>query len=463
MSAPGYERLSSLDTTFLDIERPGVPLHVGSLSIVERDPLVDDAGRIRIEDLRRLVESRLHLLPKYRQRLMPTPLSLGRPVWVDADRFDIAEHVKVIGLPAPGTDEQLVELAEELQRLPLDRTKPLWEKWFVDGLQGGRIGIVDKIHHAMVDGVSGAGTLTVLLHPDPEAGTGEPEPWEPRPAPSGTQLLAESARDLATVPLGWARAVASTARSPELLRERVGALRAVVRPENLAPRSSLNRPVGVRRRFLTVRESLVDLKELSHRLGVTVNDLVLAAVAGGLRSLLAGRGEPVDAIDLHALVPVSTRTEGDQHLGNVVSSLVAVLPVHEPDPAARLEIVRDAMVALKQSGEQEGTELVFEWADTFLPPVLALTSRFLVEHNPLVNVVVTNIPGPQIPLYVLGARLLEIYPVVPLAANLSLGIAILSYDGQLTFGIHVDPDACPDADAFAKGLADAFEELLVLG
>ncbi|MBK9180899.1 MAG: wax ester/triacylglycerol synthase family O-acyltransferase [Acidimicrobiales bacterium] len=459
----GHERLSAMDDSFLEAEDARTPLHVGAVCTFEGGPLLDDQGRFRLDDVRRVVASRLDQIPRFRQRVLDVPLGLGRPVWVDDPSFDVADHVRLTALPAPGTDEQLMELNERLQMQLLDRSRPLWEMWWVEGLQGGRVALVEKVHHALVDGVSGAQTLSVILDLTPDAVVPGPTPWSAPPLPSPQQLAEERIVELAAAPAELLRGVESVLRTPALLLDRLESLRDFLQGEGVAPPSSLNRPVGRRRRLAAVRRSLADVRATKDALGGTVNDVVLAAVSAGLRALLAARGEDVPGATLRALVPMSIRRDDEAlTLGNRVSALSAPLPVGEPDPLVRLALVQEAMAELKASHQAEGAELLFDFADTWPTALLGAVSRLIVHRQPLVNVVVTNVPGPQVPLYALGARMLDIVPVVPLGGNLTVGVAILSYDGQLNLGLHADPDACGDLTVLAEGIEDGFAELAAL-
>jgi WS/DGAT/MGAT family acyltransferase len=461
------ERLSALDASFLYAETPATPMHVGALLVFEGAPFFDERGAFRLDDVRRRIEARLHRVPRMRKVVRFVPFGQGRPVWVDAVDFDIADHVRLMVLPEPGNRAQLEALCERLQMQVLDRSKPLWELWCIGGLADGNVAMVEKLHHAMVDGISGVDVASALLDLEPRTGPEPIPPWNPEPPPSDLELVFDAWRDQAREPLELARLAGSVARAPLRLArgavEGLGSLLSLVGPGGLAPRTSLNAArVGSGRRLLTVRVPLDEVKATKRWLGTTVNDVVLAAVTGGLRRLLEAREEPVEGFRLRALVPVSVRAD-DEHLalGNRVSAMVAPLPIDEETPLARLLAVQATMSELKAQHLAEGNELLLEGAEHLPPALTALVSR-QVHRQPFVNVVVTNVPGPQFPLWFLGARMLESTPIVPLSGNLTVGIAVLSYDGTLFIGIHADRDAVPDVGFLADAIRDEFAELLRL-
>jgi diacylglycerol O-acyltransferase / wax synthase len=458
----GYDRLTALDASFLHLERLETPMHVGAVSIFEGPPFFDDSGRFRLAETRRLVASRLHLIPRFRKRIMPVPFEQGRPVWVDDARFDIAYHVRLTALPTPGSREQLLALTARIQAQLLDRSRPLWELWFVEGLEGGNVGLIQKTHHALVDGVSGVDVATVLLDFTPEPTYLEPPRWIVEPPPSPGRLLVDTWYERTTEPAEIARTVRRVVRTPQRTLERTGqlgrALGTLVDRNSIAPRTSLNVSVGRRRRFEGVQISLDDVKSIRKSLGGTINDVVLAGVSGGLRRLLESRGDDLD-LTMKALCPVSVRDDSQRmQLGNRVSAMFVDLPVGEPDPVERLRKIRSTTEDLKEREQAVGAAFLVDLTQFAAPTLLGLAAR-VAHRQPFFNVVITNVPGPQVPLYSMGARMLEAYPVVPLTRNLALGIAILSYCGQLHFGLYVDADAVADVAVFAAGLEDAFAEL----
>jgi WS/DGAT/MGAT family acyltransferase len=460
-----YERLTAQDASFLHLETERTPMHVGALSVFEGRPFFDDDGRFRIEDVRQTILSRMPLVPRFRMKLMNVPFGQGRPVWVDDDEFDIGYHVRLTALPAPGTEEQLKTLTSRVFATPLDRGKPLWEMWYVEGVEGDRVAIIQKTHHALVDGVSGVDVATVQLD-----FTKEPPPvvvpkWEPRPAPSGARLLTDTLVERATQPAEIVRTVRAITRGPRRVineARTVGkSFTSFVGRGSIAPKSSLNQPVGRHRRFEPVRVSLADTKSIKSALGGTVNDVVLTVVAGGLRHLLISRGEAVDGVTFRAMVPVSVRDDTERmKLGNRVSAMFAPIPVGEADPVERLRLVRASMGNLKESQQAVGAEFLVSLSEYASPTLLGLAAR-LVQSQRLFNLVVTNVPGPQVPLYSMGARMLEAFPVVPLAGNQTVCIGILSYDGALNFGLLGDRENASDLAALAEGIEKAVDELKV--
>jgi WS/DGAT/MGAT family acyltransferase len=456
MTASG--RLSGLDASFLALEKGGAHMHVASC-MVFRGPAPS------YEAFLAHLEPRLPLVPRYRQKLAFPPLGLGRPVWVDDPHFNLRYHVRHTALPAPAGPEQLRRLAGRLLSQRLDRAKPLWELWLVERVEEDRFALIAKTHHALVDGISGMDITAILLDREPDPGGPAPvPPWVAEPEPSGAALLADALQGAADVPLHAARLAGELAARPrEALTRAASAaagLAALGRAGlGAAPASPLNLPVGPQRRFTWVEAELDRFRAIKDRLGGTVNDVVLAAVAGALRALLVSRGEPVSGVTLAALVPVSVRAS-EEHgaLGNRVAALSVPLPVWEPDPAARLRSVHAATAGLRESGRAVSAQALTRLAG-FAPPTLLAQASRLQARQRLFNLTVTNVPGPQQPLYLLGRRLDAIYPQVPLAANAALGVAVTSYAGRMDFGLLGEYDAMPDLEAFAAHLEVAVEEL----
>ncbi|MGZ8734302.1 MAG: WS/DGAT/MGAT family O-acyltransferase [Acidimicrobiia bacterium] len=458
-----YDRLGALDASFLHLERLETPMHVGALSVFEGGPFFDDTGRFRLADARALVGSRLHLIPRFRRRLMDVPLGQGRPIWVDDDRFDISYHVRLTALPNPGSRDQLLTLCSRIQAGLLDRTRPLWELWFVEGLAGGHVGLIQKTHHALVDGVSGVDVATVLLDFTPEPTPVETQEWVPGAAPASACLLSDSLLERATQPAEMLRTARAAVRGPQRAAASatriVRSMHSMVDRQMVAPRTSLNTPVGRNRRFDTVKVSLDSVKNVRRALGGTVNDIVLAGVAGGLRRLLESRDEPVEGLTLKVLCPVSVRDEHEHlALGNRVSAMFVSLPVGEPDPTARLDEIRVTTEHLKEREQAVGAAFLVDLTEYAAPTLLGLAAR-AAHRQPFFNLIITNVPGPQVPLYCMGGRMLEAYPVVPLSKNTSVVVGILSYCGQLHFGLFADRDAVADLAVLAGGIEDAFAEL----
>lgn len=451
------ERLTALDSSFVWFERQGGAVHVGAIATFEAGPLLDDRGELRLDEIRRRISTRLDALPRLRRRLVQVPFDVDRPRWTDDPGFDLSRHVRELRAPAPGDDAALRRLAEDLQSESLPRDRPLWDLCFVTGMDGDRVGLIERIHHAMVDGVSGVELATILLDLEPDAPVLPARPWTAEAPPDEAALLASGLRERLGDPGRAVRAVAQTARHPvRALRTMASigrGLATVADGGMLAPRSSLNGPLPGRRRLAWVRADLDAVKAAAHKAGGSLNDIVLAAVGGGLRTLLMERGErlPSDLV-LRVLVPVSTRAR-DEHgtLGNRVTALMAPLPVGIGDPAARLAAIVSGMRRLKAQPEAEAMGELLRAANA-LPAVATHVITLAIERQPFVNLVVTNVPGPPVPLYAAGARMLEAFPVVPIAANLTVGVAVLSYDGALTITLTADDVACPDVDVLAGGI-----------
>ena len=462
-----YDRLSGLDASFLRLERLETPMHVGALSVLEAGPLVGPDGRFAINDVRDLVASRLHLIPRFRKKVQHVPLDAGEPIWVDDERFDIGYHVRLTALPAPGTRRQLLSLFERVQGQLLDRSRPLWELWFVEGVEDGHIGMIQKTHHAMVDGVSGVDVATVLLDFTPEPTILDAPEWSPEPPPPPARLLIDTVKEMVAGPQALADATRRAAEVPRWAAERVGgiarALATLTEGGIVAPRVSLNTPVvGRSKCFGLVRIPLDDVKQVRRAFGGTINDVILTGVGGGLARLLETRGELYPELALKVFCPVSVRDDTQKmQLGNRVSAMVVPVPVGEPDPLERLRAVVASTANLKEREQAVGAAALLGLTEYAAPTLMGLAAR-LVHHQPFVNLVVTNVPGPQRPMYCMGARMLEAYPMVPLARNLNLGVAILSYCGQLHVGLLGDRDLWPDLDVLEAGIDDAFSELAKL-
>jgi len=458
------ERLSPLDSAFLYMESARTPMHMGSIGIFEGDPLRDWHGRLRTDEIRAGVERRLHLVPKLRRRVRFPLAGESMPVWVDDPHFDIAEHVREAALPEPGDEFQLLEQCAALMATPLDRDRPLWQIWLIDGLSGGRVAFMEMLHHSMADGLAGVELATVLLDLSPRpAPRRTSERWEPTPPPgrltvavAGLAWLGSSMRQLASP--AWHALRHPSAIGPAL--SLYGPAFVSLASIGIAtPGCSLNVPVGSDRRAVVVRRSMEELRRAERHFGVTVNDLLLTAIAAGVHDVLSARGEVMEGRDVHVLVPVGADHHGDHQLGNKVSAMVVRLPIGALPPPERLRAVAGVERTSKEHHQALATDLVLTSLDAWLPAVLS-TATPLVHHQLFVNLVVTNVPGPDVPLYALGARMLEAIPLVPLAGNLSVAVAALSYADQLTLGILADPVACPDVDALADGVDRCFAALI---
>jgi len=453
------DRLTAIDASFLAQEGPVAHMHVGAVMIFEGPPPAYD-------DFVNQIRSRLHLVPRYRQKLAFPPVETGRPLWVDDASFNLEYHVRHTALPAPGSDEQLRALAARVHSQRLDRSKPLWETWLVQGLEGNRFALVSKTHHALVDGISGVDLMTVLFDvgPVPEAVPHEGEPWAPQPQPSQVELAARGLQGLVKTPFHLAGRALSAATRPtetiEATREAVEGVGEVAWATlNPAPPTPLNVPIGPHRRIVTLRNELEDFKLVKNAFGGTVNDVVLTVVAGALRRWLRSRGVRTAGMELRALVPVSVRTR-EQHgqLGNRIAAMRGPLPVYIEDPVARLRVVRQAMDGLKSSKQAVGAEALAA-VQSFAPPtVLAQASRLNFSTR-LFNLIVTNVPGPQFPLYLLGRQLEDLYPIAFLPKDHAMAVAIMSYNGGIDFGLLGDYDAMPDLDQIGEYLDDSLAEL----
>jgi diacylglycerol O-acyltransferase / wax synthase len=452
------DQLTSIDASFLTNETDSSHMHVGAVLIFEGPPPGYD-------DLLEHIRGRLPLVPRFRQKLAFPPLESGRPFWVDDPSFNLEYHVRHSALPAPGSEEQLKRTAARIYSQQLDRTKPLWELWLVQGLERKRFALVSKTHHALVDGVSGVDIATVLfdVKPVPEPVEAEHE-WVPSPEPSAAFLLARSLEGLAATPLRVARRLESAVFHPRpAVRDVAEAAEAVGEVAwalaNPAPDVPLNTEIGSHRRFEWVRADLATFKRIKNALGGTVNDVVLAVVTGALRRWLHSRGIRTEGLELRALVPVSIRTEDERgRLGNRIAAVRGPLPVYIADPVKRLDAVREAMGDVKSSKQALGAEVISRFND-FAPPTLLAQASRLNFSTRLFNLIVTNVPGPQIPLYILGRELEDVFPVAFLPENHALAIAIMSYNGGIDVGLLADYDAMEDADAIASGIAEAIEEL----
>ena len=453
------DRLTAVDAAFLHQEKQASHMHVGALVIF-------DGPAPEREDLAAHIEARLRLVPRYRQKLAFPRLEMGRPFWVDDPSFNLDYHVRHTALPKPGSDAQLRQLVGRIFSQRLDRSKPLWELWLAQGLEGGRFAVISKTHHALVDGVSGVDIATVLfdLQPTPAEIEGE-DPWSPAPEPSDADLVAEGIKGLVRTPLDLAgRAIGAAGRPGHTLgqlREAAEGVGEVVwAGMNPAPDVPLNVEIGPHRRIWWVQSRLADFKEVKNALGGTVNDAVLAVVAGALGRWLGTRGVRTQGMELRALVPVSIRAQ-DEHgaLGNRIAAMRGPLPVYAADPVERLAIVRDGMGHLKESKQALGAEVIAGLQD-FAPPTLLAQASRLNFSTRLFNLIVTNVPGPQFPLYLLGREMEEIVPIAFLPENHALAIAIMSYNGRIDFGLLADYDTMDDVELIADGIQEAIAELL---
>ncbi len=459
------DRLSPLDASFLHIEDHVSHMHIASVAIFEGPPPP-------FGDVLAMVDAKLDLVPRYRQKVRFVPFELGRPVWVDDPHFNIEYHLRHTALPSPGGESELRKLVGRVMAQQLDRSKPLWEIWVVEGLEDGRWAMLSKTHHALVDGVAGTDLLAVVMDLSPDAERPEAHSeWVPRPAPSGLQLMVDALENIVRSPYEQVRAARAQTR---MVRRMAGyalevagglfALAGLVRP---MPLSSLNGPIGPHRRYAWATTSVDDIKRVRKALGGTFNDVVLASITNGFRELLLSRDEDVERV-VRTLVPVSVRPRdasgkavGDGTFENKVSAMFAELPVDIEDPVLRLHAITEQMKDLKDSKQAVAGEALTSMSG-FAPPMLLAAGMRLAtragQRN--VNTVTTNVPGPQFPLYAAGRRMIRAFPYVPLGGQIRLGIAIFSYDGEVNFGITGDYDSTPDIDILAGGIEDGMTQML---
>lgn len=458
-----YERLSSLDHSFLLFEGPTTYMHVAAAAVLDAAPLSTADGGIDMDRIRQYVESRLKYIPQYRQRLLYIPLE-NRPVWVDDDEFDLGYHVRHSSLPKPGTEKQLRDLCGRLLERPLDRRKPLWEIWVIEGLSDGRFALFMKVHHCMVDGIAGVGLMSSLFSLTPDVEIEEAQPWTPRPWPTPRELLRDELRRRARMSLDalrqLPRALEEPAKAGGMVRQRLGAFWEFLRTgaKGCAP-TSVNKEIGPHRRIEWLTFDLAEVKEVKNRLGGTINDIVLATVTGAVRSFLERRGDHVDAGGFRVGVPVNLRgTPQASGTGNHIWAWIVPLPVHVRSPQTRIQMLHEETEHLKTSEQAQGGELVtsaVEWTSSNLLP---LGVKLLTSMHPY-NMLVTNVPGPPVSLYLLGARIHSLYPFAPLFNEQGLGIALFSYAGTLSWGIVGDWDLVPDLSEFADCIRRAFYAL----
>ena len=457
------DRLSPLDVSFLYFEEPTTPMHVGSVAIFQAPEEGFDYER-----LVQLIKDRIAFVPRYRQRVRWVPGRIANPVWVDDEHFDITYHVRRSALPRPGNDEQLFELVARVQSRRLDRNRPLWEMYLVEGLSDDRFAIITKTHHAVVDGVGAVDIGQVILDTTPEGRDTPQDTWRPAPEPSWAELVAGAVGETVRRPTAVVETVRSGLSDIRSVAGRVlgaaGGVLAMARTAaRSAPETPLNADIGEQRRYAAASSDLDDYRRIRKAHGGTVNDVVLAVVAGALRAWLLTRGESVSSFtSVRAMVPVSIRGgTPDAALGNQVAAYLVDLPVGEPSAVMRLHQVSYRMKAHKETGQAVGAEALVGLAG-FAPPTLhSLGARVASGLSKRwFNLVVTNVPGPQQPLYAGGARMLSAFPVVPLAKGQAVSIGLTSYDGGVYYGLNADRDAMPDVGVLAQCIEDSLAELL---
>jgi diacylglycerol O-acyltransferase / wax synthase len=456
------DRMSAMDAGFFFIEDENVPMHVGSV-------LVFEGPAPSYGDVVRLFVAKLGDVPRYRQRVKTLPLHVGRPVWVDDEHFQILYHVRHTAVPKPGADDQLRNLAGRLFAQRLDMSKPLWEVWLVEGLEDGRWAVISKVHHCMIDGIAGTDLMQVLLDWRSESALPEPVEWQPERSPSSLELVADGVRDAVLTPVKHLAAFPTLARRlrsgteiADLGRALLSSLPTTARRLAAGTPKTLNGPIGPHRRWAWAKANLAEIKQVRRVTGGTVNDVILTAVTRGFRDLLAKRDDLADGQVVRTMVPVSMRSSAERGvLNNRVSAVLVNLPVSEPDPLERLAQVREQMDDLKSSRQAAGADVLTGLSDFAAPTLLALGSRTAMRFpQQLLQTVTTNVPGPRIPLFMLGRRLSEIYPYVPIASTLRVSVGIFSYLDQVTFGINADFDGVPDVQVLADGIREGFDELV---
>jgi diacylglycerol O-acyltransferase / wax synthase len=446
------ERLTAADLSMVWPEDFGWPQDIGALAILDGSHLVDANGRLPIERIRDQIERRLHLFPRFRQLLYMPRKGLGWPLWVDAPSFDLAEHVGVVPLDPQADERQLLAACEELFQRRLDRSRPLWRLWFLPGLPQRRIGLFMKLHHAIADGIAGVAAFGALLDVSAGAPTPTAPPWTPVPIPSTHDLFHDNLRRRIQ---GLDRAVSGLAHPIDVARQARRGWPAVRETfaEQRAPRTSLNRPIGSHRRLAVIRSDLALVRQIAHAHGGTVNDVLLAAVAGGLRDLLRSRGEDVEGMVLRVFVPVSLHKEQlGQARGNLDGAMVVPLPIGEPDPVRRLQHIAAETAERRTKSRPAGGTL-------FRSGLIQRAFMRHVARQHFMNAYVANVPGPPVPLYLAGAPLLEVFPLVPIMGNMTLGVGALSYAGQFNITAVADRETCPDVAAFGEGARSSLAAL----
>jgi diacylglycerol O-acyltransferase / wax synthase len=446
------ERLTAADLMLVWPEARGWPQHIGGLAILDGHRLLDDSGRVRIDAVRDHIGRRLHLVPRFRQLLCLPGVGLGWPLWVDAPSFDIGDHVGEFPVEPPGGDAEVLRACETLRRRPLPRSRPLWGMWFLPGLPDGRIGLFMKMHHAIADGVAGVATLGAFVDAEPEPPEMAPPPWTPAPMPSRSDLFLDN---LHRRRHGVERGVSALAHPLATLRRAQGAMPALreMFAEGSAPKTSVNRPIGSDRRLAVIRTDLEVIRRIAHSHHAKINDVLLTAVARGYRALLRSRGERVEALVLRAFVPVSLHQEqAGEARGNVDAGMVVPLPIDEPDDARLLERIA------AESAERK-TKTRPPAGDLFGSIVVQRAFLRYMPHQRVMNAYVADVPGPPVPLSFGGAPVRELFPLVPITANLTIGVGALSYADQFNITVVADRQLCPDLDTFVDGLDHSLDAL----
>ena len=455
-----YDRLSAQDNSFLVGETPTSHMHIGGVSIFELGDLATPEGGVDFSLIRRATEAQLHRIPRYRQRLRWTPLTRN-PVWADDRDFDLDYHLRHTSLPKPGGDEQLKRLASRIMAQPLDRHRPLWEMWVVEGLARERFATIIKVHHCMIDGASGVDLTMILLSTEPQKEVAEPVRFVPRSTPSGIQLFRDEMLRRYLLPLRALQSARGFLRETENIGAEIGQrVRAIgeLVGQSLSPVSDtpINGPLGPHRRFDWLSFSLDEFKQVRHAAGCTINDVVLNTASGAFREYLIRRDTDPARLKFVASAPVSMRREGDSKaMGNRVSAWQVRLPLDEADPLKRLRAIHSVTRKLKDSRSALGVDMLMQMAEWTPPILLSLGAR---ATGAATNTIITNVPGPQFPLYLLGARLLNMFPMAPLLDRMGIATALFSYNGRLNWGFIADYGLVPDLPVFGQLVEKSFLE-----
>jgi diacylglycerol O-acyltransferase / wax synthase len=459
------QRLTGLDASFLYLETPSSHMHVASVMIL--DPSTVE-GDLTIGKVREVYRDRLHLAPPFRRRLVEVPFGLHHPLWIEDPDFDINYHIRHIAVPPPGGEQELAELVSHLNAIPLDRSRPLWEVWVIEGLTDGNVAVLSKVHHAAIDGAAGNELTVALLDLSPEIAQHEPEQqWTPDRVPTDVELLGYAAGSLARQPWRVAKALRRTAGAALALRRRGREAPELAAPPApfTAPRTSFNVALTPRRSYAYTSLPLPAVKAVKNATGTTVNDVVLALCAGALRRYLDKQDEQPDA-PLVAMVPISVRSDDEKDTGgNKVTATLCTLATDVDDPAERLQTIHDGMVGAKKQHETIGADTLQEWVEFAAPAVAGSAARLYTRmrvadrHRPVFNVTISNVPGPPFPLYSIGARVEAIYPVGPVVDGAGLNMTVMSYLDSLDFGLQACPDVLPDVSTLAEALRYSLDEL----
>ncbi|MAI24398.1 MAG: WS/DGAT/MGAT family O-acyltransferase [Myxococcota bacterium] len=463
MKNSNYERLSAQDNSFLLFETPKLHMHISSTLIYEAEALTNEEGGIDFDRIKRAVEGNLHRIPRYRQKLHFIPIE-NHAVWVDDKNFMLDYHVRHTALPKPGSEKQLKRMAARIMAQPLDRSRPLWEAWVIEGIEGNRFALIIKIHHCMIDGSSGVDLIQNMMTMTPDRTLPEAPAYIPRPRPSRSDLMLDEIWRRASLPLRAFNGMRAFAdETDDLLADissRANILWKTLGTGLTASETPMNGPPSHHRKFDWFEVSLDDIKALRRGLDCSVNDVVLAVVTGAIREFLLLRGVDPSLLSFKVSAPVSVRKEEEKgKLGNRVSSWVIELPIQEPDPIQQLQKLRAVTRNLKETNRALGISMIMKVAEWTPASLLSLGSQ--ATSGPI-NSIVTNVPGPQFPLYLQGAKLLSVFPQVPLLGEMGVGIALMSYDGKVCWGFNANPDVIPDLDVFVTQIRKSLDTLTEL-